>query len=357
MTIAVHISDPESLLLDPLRLVAAEQPEDRFLLFCNETIETLPENFLQVIIPPKPKNKLPLFYWYRYKLPSLLKKYNASAFISDAGMLSMRSDLPQYLFFGNTDFEKINGYWSRIFLAGLLKASAIFSAEDFISEKLKKFKVPEEKIQTIYRGIKPLPAAENISAVLLKEKFTDGVDYFIYPVDEYSAAHTLTVLKAFSQLKKWQKTSMKLVLLNETHSEEIVSDFKNYKYRDEVRIILPKEKNADSLIGHAFAVIFFSVYDAVLHPFHAMMNKVPVIAAENEINKSLFAKGALYTDITATALAERMQMLYKDEQYKNSLVHEGSLVLSKYDPEQTAHLLREEINNKRVIPLKKITAE
>ena len=109
MTIGVHISkenNQQNLLLVAINNISSKNYSDHFILFTEKNIENLSENCIQIIITPKPKKRLLLYYWYSYKLPNLLLKYAAQVFISDAGMLAPLTNIKQYLFFSDIVFEK-----------------------------------------------------------------------------------------------------------------------------------------------------------------------------------------------------------------------------------------------------------
>ena len=71
-----------------------------------------------------------------------------------------------------------------------------------------------------------------------KNVFAEGCDYFLFPVNSVSEHSLIIILKAFSQLKKWQKTSMKMLFLFEKEADEkLLPDFKNYKYKNDVKFL------------------------------------------------------------------------------------------------------------------------
>ncbi len=359
MVIGVHIQEKNSPLSASVKRIAEKYADHRFILFCADMPEKI-RHCTTVIISPKPKNNLLLLYWYKYKLPALLKKYSVEAFISDAGMLNAKATVPQYLFLTNTDFEENKrSNFRKIFSRSLEKAVGIFVTEDFIATALKeKYEVSSAKLNTVYHGMEGTSAEhQSISGDQLRDTFTDGYEYYFHPFSTASKTQLLTVLKAFSQLKKWQKSSLKLVLLPDAVSEtELIPDFKNYKYREEVKIIDPTQANAGKLLRHAFAVVWLSEYRSQAEVLEAMQQHIPVIVADNQINKSLFGNAVIYGSTTDAGLAEKMQLIYKDESQKTMLAANSKNILQKYDAEKAAQDLLDVILNKTVIPLKKVTS-
>ena len=337
MTLGAHISGTHphnSLLLTSLKIIAAEHSDHHFIFFTETLLTALNGNCTNVIISPRPKNKLLLYYWYNYKLPAFLKKYNATVFISEAGMLNVKIDILQYLFFDSVRFdEDINRFFKKIFRLCLEKAENIITTDDCIKEDLKeKYKISESKIRTIYHGLPVQNIKEDVNEQSIKEKHTNGNDYFLCPVYTGSTNELIVLLKAFSQLKKWQKTSMKLVLLfHKISAEDPVPDFKNYKYRQDVILIPHTEKAENELLQNCFALVWFGAFHQRDIAFASLKNDIPVIVEDNKTNKSLFGEGVLFTMLTVHDLAEKMQVLYKDESIRNKTIERGKFLLQKYN--------------------------
>lgn len=343
MVIAAHIGGKpgkNSYLLAALSFLSVKYPADRFIIFSEYTIAGLSDNCKQVPVIPKPKNKLLLYYWYNYKLPALLIKYNAEAFVSDAGMISMKTILPQYLYFHNNVFEKgRNAFFKKIFRQSLANAKAIFTSEDFIKDDLSElYAISAGKIQTVFHGI-PVAAAGKESPGTEENIITEG-SYYLYPVSAASTPYLLTILKAFSQLKKRQKTSMKLVLLlHNLPGKEMIPDLKNYRFRDDV-IVKGEHEGKNALIQNAFGLIWFCNYDHAEIAFAALKYGVPLIAAENKLNRKLFGDAALFTDVSENRIAEKLQLLYKDENVRSVVLKNAESLTGKYDAARAADQLR-----------------
>jgi hypothetical protein len=346
MKIAAHISgqnNSNSFLLASLKIISEKYPLLNFILFVETIIEGLGKNFKQVLISPKPKNNLILYFWYAYKLPAMLKKHNKMVFISDAGILCTKSNIVQYLFFCKTNFwQNKNKYFKKVLLESLALSKKIFVTEGFIKTKIiDNYNINELRIQTLHHGLnKVINVLDEHTKQIIKDEFANGHDYYFYPVTTSSASHLLLVLKAFSQLKKLQKTSLKLLLFLEDVSEEnLIPNFKNYKYRSDTILIQSNASKAEVIIQAAFALIYFSEYIQNNIAFTAMQHSVPTIVSNTKENENLFANAVLFTNIEEKSLAEKMQLLYKDEMVRNTLVLQANQLLKKYDSDKAAEEL------------------
>ena len=347
MTIGAHISGSNpnhSRLLSSLKIISLNYSDQSFVYFTESAVKGLDPNCINAIITPRPKNKLLLYYWYNYKLPALLKKYNVTAFISDAGMLNVKTGIKQYLFFDSLASEKTNNrFFEKIFKASLEKAENIFTTEDYLTELMaEKYGIPTQKLCTVYHELSDKSLLHKADGESIKEKYTKGHDYFLCTVYAGSSDQLIVLLKAFSQLKKWQKTSMKLVLLLHNISEkDAIPDFKNYKYREDVILLQHNTDAENELLQNCFALIWSGNFDQRDTVFAGMQHDIPIIVSDNKINKSLFSEAVIYTTLTAADLAAKMQVLYKDEEIRNKKIEQGKILLEKYDSDTAATELQQ----------------
>ncbi len=336
MVIGAHISGDDahgSLLLFALEKSAALQPSHKFILFTNAILYELPECFVQINISPKPKNKLLLYYWYKYKLPKLVSKYNITSFISNAGMLINDSPLNQFLFIESRNlFLQKNTFFKNNFVDAVSIAKTVIVTDALLGNEYKKmFATDKLKQINFNRNQAALPySPEEVETV--KEKYTNGYDYYLFPVNAASKTHIITVLKAFSQLKKWQKTSLKLLLLFENKTDEkFLPDFKNYKYKDEVVLIKQTTENSSSLTATSFGYIFLGDYSYKQNVYNALLYNIAVIAADTNDNHLLFNEAVAYAPLTTEGLAHQLQILYKDEFFKKQQLYNTTNFLTNFD--------------------------
>ena len=84
-----------------------------------------------------------------------------------------------------------------------------FSRKDIINH----YKISPEKISVVYSAAKQIfQPIDFEKQAAVKEKFTEGKEYFIYIGAIHPRKNLLNLLKAFSIFKRRLKSSMKLVL-------------------------------------------------------------------------------------------------------------------------------------------------
>ena len=352
MTIGVHIAGEnieQNLLLVALKKIATYNASIKIILFTEKTLIYLPENFVKVDISPKPKNKLLLYYWYKYKLPKLLITHNANTFISNVGLPLSNTTLKHFLFIDNTFFlTESNLFFKKQFARVITSVENIFVTNDFIADVfLNKFKNAEPKIKSLYFNtntstipftFKEMEATKNV--------FAEGCDYFLFPVNSVSEHSLIIILKAFSQLKKWQKTSMKMLFLFEKEADEkLLPDFKNYKYKNDVKLIKQTTDNYLAITSAAYALIFLGDYKSFSNVQDAFYYNIPVIAANTKANELLFANAATYTATTVADIALQMQLIYKNEGYKKNIIELAASSLERYNTDTASKNLYDIVSN------------
>jgi glycosyltransferase involved in cell wall biosynthesis len=241
-----------------------------------------------------------------------------------------------------------NGYFFyKTFTARFIKkSSAIVTLSQYIQEELAvRFKVQEQAIKTIGSGIdasfKPLKWEER---EVIKERFAEGYEYFVFLGGLHTKANFLSVLKAFSIFKKWQKSGMKLIIVRNAYEgfEKELERLSSYKFRSEVFIKKDLSKiDKAAIVGASYALIFPSYYPGFPVPvLKAIQSGVPVIASNNSSICEIAAEAVLYIDpAKPEEIAEQMKRIFKDEQLRNKLIEAGKLRSKLFSWDKTAALL------------------
>ncbi len=362
MTIAAHFfstKEQPSFLLQCFRVLALQNPGDSFLFFIDpEQIDyaSLPVNSKIIPVSPSLKNGLLLHFWYNFKLPVILKKYNASCFVSELAVCSIRTRAPQCMVINDLAVLETKSpgeyasYTRRFFSKFLQTAAAVLLTEDHMIPKLlHKYPAIINKVSSVRYG---LPAAyrqvepEEHSSLL--EEFAGGYEYFLAECSAHTKQGFLAVLKAYSLFKKRLKSGIRLViLLRGISAEDCIPDFKNYKYRNEVSFV-PHQSAAKTalLFAAAYAFIYLSGEKARGNSgLCAMRSQVPVITKDNPGSRAIYGDAALFTEPDDKMIADNMMLLYKDETLRNECIKKGLAVATNYSWETTAALLWQTILN------------
>lgn len=201
------------------------------------------------------------------------------------------------------------------------------------------FNFPKQNIQVVYAGMSE--DAQPIDYFLqsaIKDKYTQGKEFFMYAGSFENEKLLVQLLKAFSVFKKRQKTSWKLVLLNRSagSNEDFVAMLKTYKYRNDI-VLFHSDLEISSLLGAAYAFVYPVLDDTYGgYVLDAMACAIPVILADNVILNDMAGDAAMYCTGEVADIADKMMLLYKDEKIRNQLISRGKELALKYTWHTTA---------------------
>lgn len=334
-----------------------QHPEHQFIFIFDRPYDasfiTAP-NIIPVVAGPPARHPLLWKWWYDVKIPALLRKYKADVFVSADAHCSLRTRVPQCLVVHDLAFLHYPSfiprshyfYYKRYTPKFIQKAKRVATVSEFSKQDISiTYQTPADKIDVVYSAAKSIfHPASGAAMEAVKEKYTEGKEFFIYTGAIHPRKNLFHLLKAFSEFKKKQKSSWKLVLAGRLawHSKAFAESIKTYKYRNDVVMTgyIPDEELVQ-LTGAAYAMVYPSLCEGFGVPVvEAMRCEVPVITSINSAMQEIAGDAALYADPESFHdLADKMMLLYKDERLRAQLVEKGKVTESKYNWDRSAALL------------------
>lgn len=352
-----HLEGMGYFIFENFRRIVRHHPEHSFVFIFDRPYDKkfiFADNVTAVVTGPPARHPILWKWWYDVKVPAVLKKYKADIFVSCDGFCSLRTNVPQYLvvhdlaFLHYPTFNKKSHllFYKRYTPKFLHKAAGIatvsmFSKKDIVSQ----YTIQENKIDVVYSAAKEIfRAVSEDEKTAVKEKYTEGKNYFIYTGAIHPRKNLTHLLKAFSVFKKRQKTDWKLVLAGRLawKYEGFIKSLQSYKYRQDVLLTgYVAEEELVVLTGAAYGLIYPSLWEGFGVPvLEAMVAGVPVITSANSSMQEIAGDAALYADAADhTDIADKMMLLYKDESLRSKMIEKGKQVAEKYNWNETAALL------------------
>jgi glycosyltransferase involved in cell wall biosynthesis len=342
-------------------LLAAEYAEHSFIFIASKKSKQnikASQNVQTIVLEQQSTSPLLCKLWYQYKLPALLKKIKADVLINADGACSLRTNIPQYLLVNDLDYLQHPEWYPKKFTrfiqsntpAFLQKAKRIITHTlSFKNEIIGKYQINPKKIEVIYPGTNPLyqPFGDD-EKLLIKENYSSGKEYFLFHDQINQQTNLVLLLKAFSFFKKRQKSNMQLIIIARDVADDntIIASLSTYKYRNEVVVLKSEDVPAIQAITAA-AYAFISVpYQQ--NDFTRLLNvlqcSVPVVVSNTEKNKEMLAGAALYANAGSFEdIADKMMLLFKDEDKRNDIIEKGILLVNNYNWNTSAKRLWETI--------------
>jgi len=369
MTIAVntrflladYLEGYGNFIYETFQRITKQHPEHEFIFIFDRPYDkrfVFGENVKAVVTGPAARHPLLWKLWYDIKVPGILKKYKADVFVSCDGFCSLGTKVPQCLVVHDLAFLHYPAaikkshllYYKRYTPRFLSKAKSVVTVSEFSKRDIiTQYKTDAAKIDVVFNGIKEIfqPISEE-QRVTTKNKYTEGKEYFIYAGAIHPRKNLITLLKAFSVFKKRQQTNMKLVLTGRLawKYESFKEGLKSYRYRNDVVMTgYVEEEELALLIGSAYAMVYPSLFEGFGVPvLESMKCDVPVITSANSSMQEIAKEAALYADADSHAdIADKMMLLYKDENKRKELIQKGRAVVQEYSWDKTADLLWQSI--------------
>ena len=344
-----------------LRIVR-NHPEHEFIFIFDRPYDSkfiFAENIKPVVIGPQARHPLLWKLWYDIKIPAVLKKYKADVFVSCDGFCSLGTNVPQcivvhdlsFLHYPSFNKKAHTIFYKRYIPRFLKKAGSIATVSDFSKQDILSFykNIPASKINVVYSGVKEIfkPVGEKEKKAI-KEQYTSGKEFFIYVGAIHPRKNLENLLKAFSVFKKRQQSGMKLLLVGRLawKYQPFLEKLKTYKYRDDVVLTgYVNDEELSRILGSAYAMLYPSLFEGFGVPvLEAMHCDVPVITSINSSMQEIAQEAALYCDPSDyNSIADKMMLLYKDENLRKKLIIKGKEIFPKYSWDATAEAIWQNI--------------
>jgi len=348
-------------LFEIFKYLTSRYPEHQFIFIFDRPFDKrfiFSPNIIPVVTGPPARHPLLWKFWYDVKVPLVLRKQKADVFVSVDGLCSLRTSVPQCLVVHDLAFLHYPShvkkshffYYKRYVPKFLQKAKTVATVSEFSKQDIMKtYNVDAGKIDVVYSAAKeifrPVPQATTEE---IKRKYTQDKEYFLYVGAIHPRKNIVNLLKAFSVFKRRLKSNFKLVLVGRLawKYDSFIHSLRNYKYKDDVVMLgYINEDEIVRVMGSAYALVYPSLHEGFGVPvLEAMKCNVPVITSAHSPMQEIAGDAALYADANNPQdIGEKMMLIYKDENLRNSLVDKGRTIAANYSWQRTAELLWQSI--------------
>lgn len=297
------------------QLVAALSKEasiNKLVLFTYDSRMTATRlNQVEVIVLERPK-----FFWSRFRQQQSLRSKVAAigaervVFFGLSAYVSGFSNALVLLTAGDFQEKRVLQLKKKAFAE-----VPVFVANERARENILRLTNNRQQAKVVY-GSLPERSVVELDLQLVKDRFTEGAEYFLCQSNLAQTAEIIHLLKAFSRFKRRQKSGWKLVLVSEAggvpkNLEELLS---TYKYREDVVLVPAASAEViQSLYAAAWCFVFPGTPSYLAEPLmRAHMWQLPVIATQS-CRERAGAAGLYFEAGDEVALADHLMHIYKDE--------------------------------------------
>lgn len=343
--------------LETLKRITRNHPEHEFIFIFDRPFNKdyiFSENITPVVIGPQARHPVLFYIWFEFQIPRILKKYKADLFLSPDGYLSLRTKVPQLAVIHDINFVHRPGdlpwiiakYYNYFFPKFAAVAKRIATVSFYSKEDItRSFKVDYDKIDVVYDGINQIfePIEEN-NKKRIKEKYTNGSDYFLFVGALHPRKNICGLLNAFDAFKSINNSPVKLVVVGgEMHKTgDIFHTYENMRYKNDV-IFTGRVSSAELhyIFGAALALTFVPFFEGFGIPIiEAMSAGVPVICSNTTSIPEVGGNAVLYADpLKIDQITEAMIKISDDPGLRKSMIEKGFVQKEKFSWDETARLL------------------
>jgi hypothetical protein len=299
----------EPILLDLMGMIAAEPAHSIDIQHRIYLVSTL----------PKPTEKIAAEWIHPDATAALIAERSPSALIHFGPVALWAKQLPSY--FIPLTIPHLNRplSWFQSWIAKkrfnqtMQRAKQVLALDEWHAQN-------RQGVERLYLEKAPMPSYEWSQLAPVRSALTDGNQYLLAFV---SANDILPIVKAFSVFKKWQLSTMSLVLVMDTDAEkeQAANILLGYKYKDAVELEVVSNFKLE-WIAAAYLTIFSGMNS---HRFqfltYSMRYQIPFLMhqdlADNQVAIIEMAKSGEYFDFKQPdILANHFKLYYKDEMYR-----------------------------------------
>lgn len=240
---------------------------------------------------------------------------------SNATMYFMPLSLPQEI--------KTNSFLNRFlskraFNNYLQKATKIIVSNEWILNSLQKYYVDLlPKIEYVFMNLDTPKSMEWTVLSAAKEEIANGNNYFLYfaPIERF-----VPILKEFSVFKKWQQTTMNLVVLlqNQQEVDKAMLLLNGYKFKSDIQVY-SMEEVGDEWLAASYAILWEGVHSPMSRwIIKSIQYDIPLLFDDKISLPVQWQKaGEVLSFTDAQVLSNHFKLYYKDEIYRQARARIG----------------------------------
>lgn len=344
-----------------LKEITSLHPEHDFYFIFDRPYDqsfVFSKNIHPIVLFPPARHPFLWFIWYEMSIDKYLKKIKPDIFVSMDGFISLRSNCKQLAVVHDLAFESFpkdipwlaSKYYRYFFPKFVKKANRIATVSNFSKyDIIQKYDCQETKIDVVFNGasdiFKPINDGQK---AFIKQRFTNGSDFFIYVGALHQRKNISSLLKAFDKYKKTYNSDIKLVIVGRKFwpHKEMEDSYNNMDHKNEV-VFTGRLADTDlaNTLASATALVYISYFEGFGIPLiEAMKCGVPVITSNKSSLPEVAGEAGMIVDpFDINGIADAMNKIAKDNNLRENLIEKAQIQLNKFSWPKSASLLWESI--------------
>ncbi len=346
---------------ETLKRITNQHPDDHFIFLFDRDFDEdflFSDNITPIILSPQARHPFLFYWWFEFSVANFLNKFKPDLFLSPDGYMSLKANCKQLAVIHDLCFEHypndvsfiVRKYYKYFFPKFAHKATRIATVSEFSkADIIKQYGISPSLIDVVYDGCnESFHPIEETSQTLIKQKFSQGCDYFLFVGALHPRKNISRLFQAFDKFKTSQSSNVKLVIVGEKYywTREIKMTYINMKFKDDV-IFTGRLSTEDlqNVIASALAMTYVPYFEGFGIPILEAFNcDTPVITSNITSMPEVAGDAALLVDpFSVDSISNAMIYIYKDEDMRNALIAKGRKRRLDFSWDKTATALWESI--------------
>lgn len=342
---------------ETLKRITQAHPEIDFYFLFDRKFDPefiFSNNVKPVVLFPQARHPFLWYWWFEISVAGWLNKNKPDLFLSTDNYACLQTDVPQVLVMHDLAFEHFPGqvsffvkqYYKYFIPRFAQKAKRIATVSEFSKQDIvKQYKVAAKIIDVVYNGAKEVYQPVNeVVKIRVKEKYSEGKNYFIYVGSIHPRKNIKNLLLAFEKFKTATSSNYQLLIIGRKawDFKEVDEIHALMQFKNEVKFLGHVDSNElGEIVASAFAMVYASLFEGFGIPIvEAMSCDVPVITSDITSMPEVAGDAALLVNPnSAEEISSAMIKLLENSSFRESLIEKGRLQIKKFSWDMTAEKL------------------
>lgn len=333
---------------ETLKFIVENHPEHTFYFIFDRPYDPsfiFAPNVKPIVAGPPTRHPFLWYFWLQWVIPRVLRKIKADIFLSPDGFISLRTKVKQVSVIHDINFYHhpeqlpfwVSKYSNYYFPKFARKAVSIGTVSEYSkADIVKSFAIDPDKITVCYNGSNTLftPASLDEKQTV-KEKFTDGKDYFVFVGALNPRKNVPGLLKSYEIFRKTYNLDHKLIIVGSAMhlTGEIDKTYRKMSFSEDV-IFTGRLDISDLhlILASAEALVYIPFFEGFGIPLvEAMYAETAIIAGNKTSLPEVAGDAALLCDPDDhKTVAEYMKLIATNPEIRVSLIEKGRIQREKF---------------------------
>ena len=321
-----------------VKRIVKDHPEHEFYFLFDRSFHpdfVFAKNVKPLVLFPQARHPFLWYLWFEFSVSKFLKKNNIDLFFSPDGYLSLNTNVKTLLTIHDLNFEHFpeqlpfltRKYYQYFTPKFCKKADAIITvSQQSKKDIVKQYGIEKSKISAIYNGAnKMYRPLEEIEKQEVKDKYTNGSDYFYFVGSLHPRKNIKGLMKGFNQFCEQTKSDVKLLVIGEPmwKNEETNIVFEKLEHKNRILFLGRKEmEELTKIAASAIALTFVPFFEGFGIPLaEAMHCHTPIITSNLSCLPEIARNTAIYANPNdVNSIANAMEEIYSNKEKRNELI-------------------------------------